>query len=339
MQVLPDPVSARREQAHVVELMLSVLNRCCSPDNRTAVERIVEPDGRDGGPSATECHPGLFALAHNLQDGRVEASVRLGSDTQRRARISCARAKENSCPQWAVDLPPVEDHLRAAVARAVTQAPTADQAVGSPARTTVVPWQERDQRAFCAASCLISRVWPEMLDTMVVVTRQVVLLSEGPIAGFTDFACHGAIFLRRIASESSGTDPLPVDIRLAEGLIHESTHNECNAAAVLAPFLRTGPDVDGRQVATPLRPDPRPLTGLFQQLVVLARGVIWYDKLLSREGRQMEALQSRYAILSSRAWAAARTMHREAAVLDAAGRAILDEVDGLLGGVRNAARP
>jgi len=67
---------------------------------------------------------------------------------------------------------------------------------------------------------------------------------------------------------------------------------------VTTSFLR---DTDGeKRVNTPLRADPRPLAGLFQQIVVLARSVQLYDRGIVHGADETETDQARAAIRARR---------------------------------------
>ncbi|MFD6339766.1 aKG-HExxH-type peptide beta-hydroxylase [Streptomyces sp. NPDC060131] len=138
------------------------------------------------------------------------------------------------------------------------------------------------------ALALLAAAWPRSAAEIRETVAEVALLERNAIDGYTDFAVHGAIFLNRVRL-TPGDDGLPAAVRCAEAVLHEATHTRCNAAAVAQPFLLperasgeggAGTGTGGPLlVATPLRADPRPLSGLFQQTVVLARIVCLYERL------------------------------------------------------------
>ncbi|MEH6379634.1 HEXXH motif-containing putative peptide modification protein, partial [Streptomyces sp. KLMMK] len=148
---------------------------------------------------------------------------------------------------------------------------------GQPVTAALGPWRTADREALEAAVRLLEGVWPEMLDELRTVVRQVALLDGMAIDGFTDFTVHGAVLInrRRLSATRSG---LPGPARLTEALVHEGTHNRCNVAEVRAPFLHPAADDTAGPLTTPLRADPRPLSGLFQQTVVLARCVLLHRR-------------------------------------------------------------
>lgn len=161
--------------------------------------------------------------------------------------------------------------------------------------------------------------------------RQVVLLDGRAIDGFTDFTTHGAVFVNA-ARLTLGRAGLPGWVRLADALVHEGTHTRCNAAAFSTPFLvsATGPDPS---VMTPLRPDPRPLTGLFQQTVVLVRQAVLYRLIHQRaplSDHQREAVADRRARLLVKAFQGVDMLGRHRAALTPAGEAVHAEAAGLL---------
>jgi HEXXH motif-containing protein len=67
-------------------------------------------------------------------------------------------------------------------------------------------------------------------------------------------------------------------------------------------------------VPTPLRPDPRPLRGLFQQLVVLVRSEMFYRQLAPYAPSHEQVVYRRRQRLTSQARQALTTMreHRQA---------------------------
>ncbi|MQY04341.1 hypothetical protein ACRB68_23940 [Actinomadura sp. RB68] len=164
---------------------------------------------------------------------------------------------------------------------------------------------------------------------LAVLVRQVAMLAGWGINGFTDFTTHGAIFVneRRLAPDSGGPPPR---LRLAEALVHEGAHTRCNAAALTTPFLTPDGSASGALVGTPLRADPRPLSGLFQQVVVLARCVMLYDLVL-REGASSEpqtAARRDLLLSQGRQGVAAAQAHRPE--LTRAGQDVLDEAAEVL---------
>jgi HEXXH motif-containing protein len=199
-------------------------------------------------------------------------------------------------------------------------------------------WREDEQDVFCAAGCLLAQVWPQMLAEASVVVRQVALLVGRQIDGYTDFTTHGVVFINRRRLELGRTG-LPGPVRLAEALVHEGTHNRFNVAALWRPFLINEVG-QGAPVllATPLRSDPRPLAGLFQQLVVLVRSVNLYDRLLPSgtfDSSEQQALEARRDVLRRQADQALVMIRNQADALTAYGQDLVAEAGDLLARARS----
>ena len=280
----------------------------------------------------------MFAAAYQAQaacrlgqPGRAECErlAALLHDAVERAGASRARATASGCPPWPVDLAPPEDHLGDSLARAVSQVPPRPDRLEALAALRIGTWSDADRAAFCEATRLLAETWPEMLDELTEVVRQIALLDGFGIDGFTDVATHGAIYVNRARLEPSDAG-LPGPIRMAEAIVHEGAHNRCNAAALAEPFL-TDPKSTGSEpsVMTPLRPDPRPLTGLLQQLVVLVRSVLLYDRLLDAPDCAA-AVGTRREKLRGQASEALRAIDGHTSKLTAHGRAVVTDARDLL---------
>ena len=276
MRIEPCCTEAAQDQAAVVQRAREVVTR-----HAPAAADGEEPDWG---------YPGLIAAAFAAQSAHrtEDASRRLPEDWTERftdrlataagdARASARRSVGGACPAWGVDLAPPAPHLAESLDRARAQIPKRADRAGELEAMVVRPWREEDRATFCAAGCLLARTWPEMLDEVAVVVRQVALLEGFGIDGFTDFTCHGVIFVNS-ARLGPQPDGVPAEVRLAEAVVHEAAHTRCNAAAVSRPFLAATEESRLALVQTPLRSDPRPLSGLFQQLVVLVRSALLYEK-------------------------------------------------------------
>ncbi|MFF4159748.1 YcaO-like family protein [Streptomyces sp. NPDC001678] len=298
-------------------------------------------------------YPGMHALAHRLQLTRGEhpsppdrehttEQVRM---VVLRSRDSAARARRTAeRTGWAVDLaPPGERHLEASVLRALRQAPEPAGGAGghgrpggtigsgrprtddgSPtARTAaVIDWDAGQREVFAEAWRTLRTSWPRMSAELEVTLRQVVLLGGWGIDGFTDFTVHGAVFVNSRRLTGHKPDGPAGHVRLAEALVHEGTHNRCDAAAASAPFLRAS---GARELlSTPLRPDPRPLAGLFQQVVVLARSVLLYRRLPDGP-----AVRARHALLLDRGRRGAATLRGRSGALTDTGRELLEQAEAV----------
>ncbi|ATB33812.1 aKG-HExxH-type peptide beta-hydroxylase [Melittangium boletus] len=276
MHIQPGADDIPRDQAVVAQLLIDTLRRELGALGAEAMDLLSQLHEE-----GLTSYPGLWALAYRLQDQRqgapsrrLEALHRL----TREARRSQERARASGSEPWRLDLTPPARHLSESLERAVRQSPQRPGWEAALAEMALTEWREAQRQVFRATSHLLAAVWPEMLSELRLVIQQVALMRGGGIDGFTDFAVHGAVFvnIRRLSSVK-----VPPDLRLAEALIHEGCHTRCNAAAVVRPFLRDS-SKDSPHVMTPLRPDPRPLTGLFQQLVVLCRCLGFYERVVGR---------------------------------------------------------
>jgi HEXXH motif-containing protein len=336
MHVQPDAMISRWERADVNRILCGVLDGVLSRlGNGTPRVDI-----------SREClsYPGLFAAAYEAQaawrcgrPAEVECE-RLAArlhDAVKRARASRARVSASGCPAWSVDLAPPEDHLRDSLARAVSQVPRRPDRLEALAALRIGTWSNADRAAFCEATGVLAAAWPELLDELTEVVQQIALLDGFGVDGFTDVATHGAIYVNRarLGADDAG---LPGAIRMAEAIVHEGAHNRCNAAALAEPFL-TDPKSGGSEpvVMTPLRRDPRPLTGLLQQLVVLVRSVLLYDRLLDARDPPVAAVARREK-LHGQAGEALRAISGHTSKLTDHGRDVVTDARDLL--ARSAVR-
>ncbi|MFD4628529.1 HEXXH motif-containing putative peptide modification protein [Streptomyces sp. NPDC058284] len=315
MLVTPDAVAARRAEDALWHATDAVLRRT------------------GAGGSAPSRHPARKAAAHRAGaeppplTAPPERTASVGED------LAAVPPPRMAAGRWAVDLADPAPHLVAAVGRALASLPQAREAkTGAEGPGTAVRAWEPEQAAVLAETAeRLDEVWPAMLAELHEGVRQIVLLAGRAIDGFTDFTTHGAVFVNATRL-TVGRTGLPGWVRLADALVHEGTHTRCNAAAFSTPFLvsATGP---GTSVMTPLRPDPRPLTGLFQQTVVLVRQTVLY-RLIHQEAPlsdpQREAVAERRARLLEKAFQGVDTLGRHRTALSPAGEAVRAEAAGLL---------
>ncbi|MFF4168035.1 aKG-HExxH-type peptide beta-hydroxylase [Streptomyces sp. NPDC001741] len=297
-----------------------------------ATDMVLRRAGADGAAPPPR-HPARKAAAHRA--GTEPLSVT--APPERTASIDEGLA---AVPQpvelvgrWAVDLAAPAPHLTAAIGRALASIPqdrVTDTATEGPG-AVVRGWEPEHAAVLTEAADRLEQVWPAMSAELHQGVRQIVLLDGRAIDGFTDFITHGAVFVNA-ARLGVGRAGLPGWVRLADALVHEGTHTRCNAAAFSTPFLirATGP---GPSVITPLRPDPRPLTGLFQQTVVLVRQAILYRLIhwgAPLSDLQRETVADRRARLLEKAYQGVDLLGRHRAALTPAGEAVHAEAAGLL---------
>ncbi|MGC4947112.1 aKG-HExxH-type peptide beta-hydroxylase [Streptomyces sp. DT224] len=315
MLVTPDAVAARRAEDALWHATDAVVHRAGAvgalPPPRHPARKAVAHR------ALAEPRPAPAPPRHEAWVGEIPAAV---------------PPPRGTAGRWAVDLAVPAPHLAAAVGRALGSLPrglgtTSTEEPGAVVRSWA-PWQ-----AAVLAETVerLDQVWPAMLAELRESVSQIVLLGGRAISGFTDFTTHGAVFVNA-ARLNAGRDGLPGWVRLADALVHEGTHTRCNAAAFSTPFLTSATD-PRHSVMTPLRPDPRPLTGLFQQTVVLVRQTLLY-RLVHRcaplSDSQREAVADRRARLLEKAFQGVDTLGRHRAALTPAGEAVHAQAAGLL---------
>ncbi|SHF59818.1 aKG-HExxH-type peptide beta-hydroxylase [Streptoalloteichus hindustanus] len=318
MRLFPDAEAAQRDRAAVAGLVRGVLDR-----SRQRLGIVHEADAR----SVTDAPPpALVALAHAARRAKPEQAEALGARWAEAWDHTAASASRviDANPAWPVDLPPPERHLGESVARARGQLPAALRSSGREIDVDVVAWERSDRDAFDAAVDLLATRWPDMLAEIGVSVGQVALLDGYGIVGYTDFTCHGAIFVHRERLRDSARDDLPGPVRFAESLVHEATHTRCNAAATGELFVRSTSD-GGHRVMTPLRPDPRPLNGLFQQLVVVVRCALLHTRLVGDPRVPEEPVRNRRGVLLRQAEQAVDTLRAHGDELTDRGRDLVEE--------------
>lgn len=287
-------------------------------------------------------HPAVVAIAFALQcaSRSGEVSLERNSDLKQKIRYAanaCAsfdtQPTSSGAALWkSVDLALPQHHLCESVTRALAVIPARHDSRGNGdgevLSSEVIPWRSADRAIFRKTVDLLHAAWPQMLAELREIIYQVALLRGKAIDGFTDFGVHGAIMINqaRLVSDDTG---LPGAVRLAEALVHEGAHTRCNAAAVGRPFLLPA-NGSGDLVQTPLRADPRPLAGLFQQLIVLVRSALLYRRLPG--GASDPAHHARQDKLIDQAHQGAETLTRHVPALTDHGREVLAEARALLDG-------
>ncbi|MFJ5102697.1 aKG-HExxH-type peptide beta-hydroxylase [Streptomyces sp. NPDC088554] len=331
MRVEPDAREAVDDRRELLERMRTVLDRADLADPSGSLP-LPPPDGILRHPAAIEA---VHTAQHALRSGPLTA--------ERRAALASVLAGVAGEEPPGFGPAPPQDHLRRSVARALRSIPPRTGAGGAPVVADVAPWDADEQQALVRAMALLAEAWPEMVGELAETVTEVALLDGDAIDGFTDFTVHGAVLIHRsrLTANAAG---LPGPVRCAEALVHEGTHTRCNAAAVAEPFLLPAPAPadEGPErsagapgallVATPLRADPRPLSGLFQQTVVLARSVLLYQRLdrLSELLAAEPAAAARRARLTASARQAVDTLGRHADALTEAGRSVLGQCEAVL---------
>jgi HEXXH motif-containing protein len=331
VHIYPDSLAAVQDQAAVRRIVRMVVERhhLCDIDVDRRIQKVM---------LSHLSHPAVVAAAHALQratrSGRPSSQNHVTLADRLRHAAACAvssaqRASSNAGLWVSVDLAEPDSHLRESLARALAVIPPPRRSRGGDdqglAGSEVTCWRETDRAVFRETVDLLHAAWPQMLAELQEIIYQVALVHGKAIDGFTDFMVHGAVMINQ-ARLVTGDTALPGAVRLAEALVHEGAHTRCNAAAVRRPFLRPA-NGDGELVQTPLRADPRPLAGLFQQLVVLVRSALLYRRL---PGASNPAHRARQHKLIDQAQQGAQTLARHADALTDHGQEVLAEATALL---------
>ena len=116
-------------------------------------------------------------------------------------------------------------------------------------------------------------------------------------------------------------------ILLVESLVHESAHLRFRALEEVTELYSGGPDM---RVKTPLRADPRPVSGLMHQLVVLRYLAALYEKLRASAeatlARQRPQVEKRFQVHLQDLDAGKRMARDVASALTSEGRRLLDRL-------------
>jgi HEXXH motif-containing protein len=333
VRISPDAHNAGQDQAAVCRIVRIALERGLSW-NADADRRVLDVM------VSHLSHPAIVAAAHALQracrSGEITPEHHQVLADQLRQAAACAShsAQQTSSGSdlWrSVDLVVPQSHLQKSVTRALAVIPARNGAGGDDrklASSEVTCWRDIDRVVFHETVGLLHAAWPQMLAELEEMVHQVVLLRGNAIDGFTDFAVHGAVMINQ-ARLATGSTGLPGPVRLAEALVHEGTHTRCNAAQLVRPFLRPAGG-DGERVMTPLRADPRPLAGLFQQLVVLVRSALLYRRLPAGGGTSAAPHRARQDKLIAQAHQGAETLARHREALTDHGQEVLAAAMALL---------
>jgi len=114
---------------------------------------------------------------------------------------------------------------------------------------------------FHAAIQIILRVWPEMAKEILCSISCVSLFEANYAIGAADVCVHGALFFNQVKFD---LEP----VKLAEEIIHESSHVRLNCRLSIDNFIENNPS---ESYSSPLRKDKRPMFGIIHQIFVLSR--------------------------------------------------------------------
>lgn len=141
-------------------------------------------------------------------------------------------------------------------------------------------------------------------------------LEEGQCISMTSKMVPGLVYVS-----------LAPPILLAESLVHESAHLRFRALEEVTELYSDGPNM---RVQTPLRTDPRPVSGLMHQLVVLRYLAALYEKLRASAeatvARQRPQVEKRFRVHLQDLDAGKRMARDVAWALTSDGRSLLDRL-------------
>lgn len=184
-----------------------------------------------------------------------------------RARAEQRHAQLNGAFDLRNDSPSITDAL-ARASRFVTES------FGVESRLERVDVTDEHITSLGAAIAELDAVWPEFAQELRQSVVKIVLF-RGPTAiGFADFEHHHAIFLKE--AYVIGADVTPTS--LAEEIIHEASHVRLNTSIAVQPFFENPPE---ELYDSPLRPDPRPMFGVYHQMFVLRRLKEFYARKIA----------------------------------------------------------
>lgn len=112
------------------------------------------------------------------------------------------------------------------------------------------------------ALCLIARNDQNMFDELKVHVRVIKLFTGKVTMGFTDVRILGAMLLRL---PRKNIDPV---LYFVEHIVHEASHMHLNCLMAKDPLILNSPE---ERFISPLRPDPRPMIGVYHATYVSAR--------------------------------------------------------------------
>ncbi|RQO29670.1 hypothetical protein DBR32_15540 [Taibaiella sp. KBW10] len=212
----------------------------------------------------SNCHPAIFqwyngVKAANNQEIDWPVFIERWEHALEAASASQSRAKElQSQYDVVIDIAPAQDAMMPTIKKAILMAKKAN---GTDCEIEVLTDLEEDLQFIIREGIkIIQNFWPEMLAEIKVTLKQLFIFKSEKVIGFVDFGSHGSIWLR----ESAIRTPL----QFAEELIHECSHMRLNAMHALNPLFS---NPDSELFTSPLRPDRRPMFGVFHQMFVLLR--------------------------------------------------------------------
>jgi hypothetical protein len=279
---------AARVRDGVLEIVATM-----APTQATNARRVL--DALRTGPSDADSgllHPDFFIwysqFSTAVRTGDVAAFGAALAELDRVPSLvsqSRARALRNRAELGApIDLASPEDDNRALIDRLSLSAKEAAEAEPgrAPPQVSLIENPDFTMRANLAKALqLIRMIWPALYAEVLDYLSRVVILDTDGVIGAADMSVFGAVFIGH---------RFTVDhIRLAEELVHESSHNVLNALAACTPLCTNRED---ERFSSPLRIDKRPMFGIIHQMFVLSRLRYFYQQVVRSHGDRCPRLQS-----------------------------------------------
>jgi HEXXH motif-containing protein len=139
----------------------------------------------------------------------------------------------------------------------------------------------------------------------------VLVIGSAPVSPASSFG--GVTSLTLWGAVTLNTELHRTPLEIAEGLVHEGAHTLLFGYAVDERLVR---NPDSQRFASPLRPDPRPMDGVFHATFVCARLYLLYRRLLERRPQALPGFDP---------WALEKKMAQVASRFDDGARLIADK--------------
>lgn len=268
MDWTPSPVGAERDLTMLADRMRSALMTLLGAAYDQEPPAMILT-ALEFAPTEDLTHPEVFDWYRRLRKSvasavEAERDAVVGDWDRVLSLVAASRdrAKQNSQRLGAAfDLENQSESVAAALDRAGRFA-TDSTGVASELSPVIVTDEVVSGLAIALAE--LRSVWPEFAQEFEQCVECIVVFDGNAAIGFADFEFHNTVFLK--VGYIVGADVTPTSI--AEEIVHEASHVRLNSAIGGRPFFA---NPDGEYYESPLRRDPRPMFGVFQQMYVLRR--------------------------------------------------------------------
>jgi HEXXH motif-containing protein len=128
---------------------------------------------------------------------------------------------------------------------------------------------EAYERSFAAGLDLLRQTWPELYHEVCALTDSFTLIRGYPFIGGSTVRLFGASFFNLLPEWSA--------LCYADHVLHEAAHQLLHAHFEPRPILLNPAETGGR---SPIRPDPRPLEGIFHATFVFLRLSLFFERVM-----------------------------------------------------------